>query len=141
MYKSEKQLDRNLNMSFEECPDLSIAWAAAVAGAGREGRMYGLQTLRGKESDRWLGLLNNLSSWSELRGDEKEWSIDIRQRTEVLTSGLWDTLDDHRFAMAGAVLAEVHQPMRLSEISSVKKSFPAFTSEMERLGYRFRNVE
>lgn len=141
MYNEEKQLDRNLNMSFQKCPDLSIAWAAAVAGAGREGRMYGLQTLRGKESDRWLGLLNNLSSWSELRGDEKEWSIDIRQRTEVLTSGLWDTLDDHRFAMAGAVMAEVHQPIRLSEISSVKKSFPAFTSEMERLGYRFRNVE
>lgn len=141
MYRSEKQTNRKLFSDFVACPDLSIAWAAAVAGAGCNGQLVGLQTLRGKESDRWKGLLENLAPWCEIKANDQEWSIDIRQRNRDLIPKVWNTLGDHRFAMAGAILADIHQPVYLTEVDSVKKSFPTFPQEMEQLGYRFKSVE
>jgi 5-enolpyruvylshikimate-3-phosphate synthase len=52
---------------------------------------------------------------------------------------IWDSHNDHRLAMCGALIAGCGRRVHLSELDSVTKSFPDFIAQFERVGYHFKS--
>ncbi len=124
---------RGFEVNAAQCPDAipTLAVLATKLPAPSFFRNTGI--LRHKESDRLEGvraLLAAAGGASALEGD-----------TLTVTPGPvtapfhFDANDDHRMAMAAAVLARLHgRPLTLRGMSAVSKSFPAFWQEAAKAG-------
>lgn len=130
-----------LRLDFSGCPDLSMSWATAAAALGMEAELSGLHTLPGKESDRLAALGEGLGQLAEVAVLPGEGVLKIGKQKKNDQPVLWNTRDDHRLAMCGALIAASGRIVHLSELDSVTKSFPDFMAQFEQLGYRFKSCE
>ncbi|MEZ4958774.1 MAG: 3-phosphoshikimate 1-carboxyvinyltransferase [Saprospiraceae bacterium] len=127
---------------FLPCPDVAQTLAVICGGLGVHGLFSGLETLRIKETDRISALQNELAKvhvfFSKLparfsKKTEREYYM-VEGKAEVSSLPVFETYDDHRMAMAFAVLAmlgeiEIENPM------VVEKSYPAFWEDLKKLGF------
>ena len=128
-----------LRMDFSDCPDLSMSWATATAALGMEAELSGLHTLPGKESDRLAALGEGLGQLAEVAVLPGEGVLKIGKQRRNDHPLIWDSHNDHRLAMCGALIAGCGRRVHLSELDSVTKSFPDFIAQFERVGYRFKS--
>ncbi|BAU23984.1 3-phosphoshikimate 1-carboxyvinyltransferase [Caldimicrobium thiodismutans] len=119
------------SFNLRDCPDLFPTMA--ILGAVAEGRtvLYGAPHLRYKETDRIKAVATELSK--------------IGVKVEELPDGLIiyggdnfnpariETYDDHRIAMAFAILALKAGPLEIENPDCVAKSFPNFWELFEQL--------
>ncbi len=118
------------------CPDL--APPLVCLGAAAQGRtvLHGAGRLREKESDRAITLqelAGRLGVHIDLQGDE----MIIHGGT--LTGGDAEAHQDHRIAMAAAVMAlRAPQPVTIHGAECVNKSYPDFFDDVEALGGKVR---
>ncbi len=119
---------------IDEYPILAIAAAFAEG----ETRMRGLAELRVKESDRLAAISRGLfHAGVENRIDGDDLVVSGRGG-EVPGGGLVETCLDHRIAMSFLCLGLASRaPMAIDDQRMIATSYPAFRSEMERLGARF----
>ncbi len=119
-----KGVPRALSLNIKDCPDLFPT--LAVIGAVSEGRtvLYGAPHLRYKETDRIKAMARELSKL----GIEVEEMPDglIIYGKESFKQARIETYDDHRIAMAFAVLALRAGPLEIENPNCVAKSFPEF---------------
>ncbi len=117
-------------------PDLVMPIAAAAAVADGQTVITGGERLKLKESDRLLSvyeMLSNLGADVTLRSD----GFTINGKKE-LSGGTVDSVNDHRIAMATAILApRCNSPVILKGADAVNKSYPTFWTEYERLGGKY----
>lgn len=113
----------------DEIPILAVL-ASRAAG---ETVFQGVGELRAKESDRLEMIARNLRAVgveADATGDD----LHVRG-TDRPPRGDVETMKDHRLAMAFAVLGSVPgATVRLSERKSVAVSYPAFFSDLRRIG-------
>ena len=116
--------------SMEDLPDMVPT--LAVLGAVRPGRtiIRNVAHLRIKESNRLEALVRELTK-TGIRAEELEDGI-------VITGGTprgaeIETYNDHRIAMSFAVLGLVVPGMRIRNPGCVRKSFPGFWEELNKL--------
>lgn len=128
-----------LRSDFSDCPDLSMSWATAAAAMGIEAELSGLHTLPGKESDRLTALGEGLAQLAEVAVLPEEGVLKIGVQRTREHPVIWDTHNDHRLAMCGALIAGSGRIVHLSELDSVTKSFPDFIAQFEQVGYRFKS--
>ena len=129
---------RTVELDLGGEPDLAPVLAAlAAAHAWRGGgvsRFTGLETLRGKESDR----IAVLAAGFEAAGVAAEASADALRvgprRSNVATPVLLDPAADHRMAFAFALLGLVRDCLDVSDPECVSKSWPRFWDELARAG-------
>jgi len=116
------------------CPDaaLMLAACAAAATAQRRSRITGLRTLRYKETDRIAALDTEL-----LRV-----GCDVQSTDDTLAIGAApgdttpaniETYDDHRIAMAFAVLGLARPGLAIIDPACVAKSYPSFWQDLARV--------
>jgi 3-phosphoshikimate 1-carboxyvinyltransferase len=113
-------------------PDAAVALGAVAAMASGESRLTGLHTLRVKETDRIAALageLRRIGCTVETTDD----SITIDPATRHDEPAVIETYNDHRMAMAFAVLGLARPGISIRDPACVSKSYPAFWRDLARL--------
>ncbi|MCH2149491.1 MAG: 3-phosphoshikimate 1-carboxyvinyltransferase [Phycisphaerales bacterium] len=118
-------------------PDGAMALAVAAACGTKAVTITGLETLRVKETDRIAALQCELTTvGAETRGDASS------LRIQPLPSSLQDpgappveirTYDDHRMAMAFAILGLRRGGLSILDPECVNKSYPGFWDDLQAL--------
>ncbi len=119
---------------IDEYPILAVA-AAFAAG---ETRMRGLGELRVKESDRLEAVAAGLRAAGldpRISGDDL---IVAGREGDVAGGGVVATHLDHRIAMSFLCLGlAARKPVTIDDAGMIATSFPAFRTDLERLGAQF----
>ncbi len=140
--KSDFEAPESFEHNFILCPDIAQTMAVTCAALGTDGLFSGLQTLSIKETDRIAALNTELAKldvtfskmppkFSPLTGEEYYMVYGKATFPESVT---FPTYEDHRMAMAFAPLAVLH-PIVIEEPDVVRKSYPDFWVDMEKLGF------
>ena len=114
--------------AIDEIPLLAIA----AAFAGGETTINGVSDLRTKESDRIAGIQRLLGAAGIAVAAERG-ALRIRGGKPAPTGATVETHDDHRIAMAAAVLSCGAGPIAVDSAASVDVSFPSFRATLESL--------
>lgn len=115
------------------CPDLFPALVALAAAAKGMTTIYGIERLRGKESDRGEVLTE------EYRKLGIDIELDYDENVMRIVGGepRWaevDSHDDHRIAMSLAVTSlRMERPLEIRNSECVAKSYPSFFEDIEML--------
>ena len=119
-----------------QCPDLFPALVALAAAAKGVSTIYGIERLRGKESDRG----------EVLREEYEKLGIDIEldydENVMRVVGGMphlaeVDSHDDHRIAMSLAVTGlRIEGELEIKNRECVAKSYPSFFEDVESLKVR-----
>ncbi len=125
-----------LEYDFTNCPDIAQTVAVLCAARGVRARLTGLSTLRIKETDRIFALqkeLAKLNVTATINGDDAlAISGKVHFNNQIISIA---TYEDHRMAMSFAPLALIFDSgIIIEDIDVVKKSFPSFWRELEKLG-------
>ena len=128
--------DGDVTLDVSDCPDLvpPLAAQAALRGRGNTTYITNAARLRIKESDRLTAVstvLNALGACVEEQPDGL-----VIHGVDTLAGGVTvDSFNDHRIAMMTAVAAtRCAAPVKLTDAGCVKKSYPNFWEDYEKLG-------
>ena len=143
------------NCDFTHQPDLAQTFAVTCSMLSVPFHLYGLQSLRIKETDRIAALMTELGKMVELEveGDEIRTpqpplggamfnvlplgQAQAEQCSMFNNILVFDTYDDHRMAMALApVCLRIGGQIQINNPEVVSKSYPAFWDDLEKVGFR-----
>ncbi|MDX5418353.1 MAG: 3-phosphoshikimate 1-carboxyvinyltransferase [Hymenobacteraceae bacterium] len=137
---TKKHAEKRLTYDFSNCPDLAQTIVALCAAMGVTLEMTGVESLRIKETDRIQALqievLGMGASLEEITPGVFEMKPTLLKNRELV----FRTYLDHRMAMAFAPIALL-QPVRIQEPEVVRKSYPRFWEDLEKMGYELRYSE
>jgi len=137
-YKTEKTTHlKSFEFDANETPDLFPPLACLAANCKGTSKIKGVKRLIHKESNRAASLINE---FSKMGIDIKKTNEDTLQiKGSKIKGGLFDSHNDHRIAMAGAILAlNSINPIKITNHKAVKKSYPSFFEDMKKLNTRNR---
>jgi 3-phosphoshikimate 1-carboxyvinyltransferase len=118
-----------LDIDCGAMPDIVPTLAVVAARARGASRIRGIAHLRTKESDRIHALAVGLQ---RLGVTAEEGSDSLTIHPGPLSPGTLPTFEDHRIAMAFAVLGLVVDGLGIDDPDCVTKSFPDFWRELAR---------
>lgn len=124
----------SFKMDFEDCPDLVPICAVLASFASGETVIKNVERLKIKESDRIESTLKMLYAFNV---EAKSYGKDIIIKGGQIKSGQVDSFNDHRIAMASAILALGVNDGKNSIITdayAVNKSYPNFYKDYNLLG-------
>lgn len=117
--------------------------AVLVAGHGVDARLDGLRTLRVKETDRVAALANELTKVGckvEIDDSDDDVALIIHPipwnangNLTTVDPVVIETYNDHRMAMAFAVLGLVRPGIAIRNPACVAKSYPTFWKDFAKL--------
>jgi len=113
-------------------PDASLCMAAVAAFADSPSRIYGLETLPLKESDRIEVMARSLAK-AGCGVAASENAIRVSPLTDMKNPTAIDPMGDHRIAMAMAVLGTKRGRVSIVDASCVTKSYPTFWNDLRRV--------
>jgi 3-phosphoshikimate 1-carboxyvinyltransferase len=114
--------------AIDEIPLLAVA----AAFADGETSFAGIADLRTKESDRVAGIVRLLELCG-IQTTAQERTLNVHGGVPSARDGVFETLGDHRLAMAAATMACAAGAIRIDEPASAAVSFPGFFETLERL--------
>jgi len=121
---------RGIDVAMNGMPDAVPALVAAALFADGQTRISGIGQLRYKESNRIEGFAGELRKLGAEIGVEADVMV---VRPAPLHGAALETLDDHRLAMSFALVGLRVPGVRIGDPGCVRKSFPAFWEELDRL--------
>ena len=125
-------------ISAADIPDL-VPILAVTAGAKQGAVFTDIQRLRLKESDRVASVIAMIEA---LGGKAEATEGTLTVYGTGYSGGTVDAVNDHRIAMAAAIAATVcTEPVTILGAECVKKSYPAFWAEYERLSHHSCHCE
>jgi 3-phosphoshikimate 1-carboxyvinyltransferase len=116
---------RGIDADLGQTGELVPVIAAVAALATSPTRLRGIAHLRGHETDRLAALARELN---RLGGDVQERPDGLEIRPRPLTGGVFRTYDDHRLAMAAAVLGLAVPGVQIENVQTAAKTMPDFTA-------------
>jgi 3-phosphoshikimate 1-carboxyvinyltransferase len=137
LQKEVKPIQRKI-FDMKECPDLAQTVVVVCAALGHDATFTGLETLKIKETDRIAALQNELAKIGVTlteKGQVYKLDCSGKHIPEKVTI---HTYEDHRMAMAFAPLALVIPQVEIEDPMVVEKSYPAFWSDLEKMGYEIK---
>ncbi|OJW12800.1 3-phosphoshikimate 1-carboxyvinyltransferase [Mucilaginibacter sp. 44-25] len=137
--KEAKPIARKI-FDMKECPDLAQTVIVVCAALGHEATFTGLETLKIKETDRVLALQTELAKMGvKLIEKGQVYKLDCSERSLPQRMFI-STYDDHRMAMAFAPLAILIPELEVEDAEVVSKSYPAFWTDLEKVGFKSEPV-
>lgn len=118
-------------MDLSECPDLGPI-LMGMAAAGKGAKFTGTRRLRIKESDRGAVMAEELAKFG-IQVDVMENEIIVHGGMLTEPSAMLSSHNDHRIAMTMATLCTITGGT-IEGAESVRKSFPNYYAEIEKLG-------
>ena len=123
-----------LELDFKDCPDLAQTVLIVAAYHKIKLKIYGVESLKIKETDRLTAMKNELHKIGvSFYKKENFWILDRREKDFPQSVSI-DTYKDHRMAMAFAPLAS-EMDITINNPEVVKKSYPMFWDDMKKVGY------
>jgi 3-phosphoshikimate 1-carboxyvinyltransferase len=139
LIKEAKPISRKI-FDLKECPDLAQTIIVVCAALGHEATFTGLETLKIKETDRILALQNELAKMGvKLIEKGQTYKLDCSEKF-IPQRMFINTYDDHRMAMAFAPLALVIPELEIEDALVVEKSYPAFWTDLEKVGFVVEDI-
>ncbi|MBB6126058.1 3-phosphoshikimate 1-carboxyvinyltransferase [Mucilaginibacter lappiensis] len=138
--KEAKPIVRKI-FDLKECPDLAQTIIVVCAILGHEATFTGLETLKIKETDRILALQIELAKMGvKLIEKGQVYKLDCSEKF-IPERVFINTYHDHRMAMAFAPLALIIPQLEFENGPVVDKSYPAFWTDLAKLGFEVQEVE
>ena len=126
----------HLELDLVKAPDLAQTIAVCCFGLGMGCELYGLHTLKIKETDRLEALQSELTKMgAEISVTDH--SLHLKPAQRIREGQQIATFNDHRMAMAFAPLA-LKTRVVIEDAGVVSKSYPGFWEDMESLGLHIR---
>lgn len=120
----------NLNSS----PDIAQTIAVTCFGLGISCHLTGLHTLKIKETDRLEALQTELTKLGAQISVTED-SLTLESSSEIRSNIAIKTYQDHRMAMAFALLA-LKTNIVIEEAEVVSKSYPDFWTDLKSIGFK-----
>jgi 3-phosphoshikimate 1-carboxyvinyltransferase len=114
-----------IDINLRDVGELTPVVAAVAALASTPSRLRGIGHLRGHETDRLDALSTEIN---RLGGKVRAKQNSLRISPAVLHGGSFQTYDDHRMAMAGAVIGLRVPGVRIVDVDTTRKTLPGFTT-------------
>ncbi|MDU5976819.1 MAG: 3-phosphoshikimate 1-carboxyvinyltransferase [Finegoldia magna] len=118
-------------IDISQTPDLFVILAVVLSQKCDKSVLKNAKRLRLKESDRIQSTYDMLKSFGvncKIEGDNL-----IIHKSEMKPAVV-NSCDDHRIVMAAAIASIVTKEVEIKDWQAVKKSYPSFFDEIERLG-------
>jgi 3-phosphoshikimate 1-carboxyvinyltransferase len=132
--KEPKPIVRKI-FDLKSCPDLAQTVIVVCAALGHDATFTGLETLKIKETDRIAALQNELAKIGvKLIEKGQVYKLDCSEK-HIPQRVLFNTYEDHRMAMAFAPLAIIIPKVEFEDANVVEKSYPAFWTDLEKVGF------
>jgi len=127
-----------ISLNLIDSPDLAQTIAVTCFGLEIDCELFGLHTLKIKETDRLSALKNELTKLGACVSITDE-SIHLKY-SKILNQNIKIcTYQDHRMAMAFAPLA-IKTSIIIEEASVVNKSYPDFWNDLEKIGFQYNKI-
>ena len=117
---------RGIDVDLADNPELACVLAAVAAVAATPSRLRGIGHMRGHETDRLAALAAELGG---LGATVVEHEDGLEITPSQLHGGVFHTYDDHRLAMAGAVLGLVVPGVQVENVETTGKTYPGFAEQ------------
>ena len=114
-----------IDINLRDVGELTPVVAAVAALASTPSRLRGIGHLRGHETDRLDALSTEIN---RLGGKVRAKQNSLRITPAALHGGSFQTYDDHRMAMAGAVIGLRVPGLRIVDVDTTRKTLPGFTT-------------
>ncbi|HVU60927.1 MAG TPA: 3-phosphoshikimate 1-carboxyvinyltransferase [Mycobacteriales bacterium] len=114
---------KGADLDLRQAGELTPVIAAVAALADTPSHLTGVEYLRGHETDRLAALTAELKA---LGTDVEELSDGLSINPTRMHGGTFATYDDHRLAMAAAVIGLVVPDVELDDVATTAKTFPGF---------------
>lgn len=118
-------------IDISQTPDLFVILAVVLSQKCDKSVLKNAKRLRLKESDRIQSTYDMLKSFGvncEIEGDNL-----VIYKSEMKPAVI-NSCDDHRIVMAAAIASIITKEVEIKDWQAVKKSYPSFFDEIERLG-------
>lgn len=128
------QANTVINFNLNNCPDIAQTITVTAFGLGLPCDLYGLHTLKIKETDRLFALKTEV----EKLGGEVEItdnSLHLKASNKISSAVTIETYNDHRMAMAFAPLA-LKVPIYINDAMVVTKSYTTFWNDLKSIGFQ-----
>ena len=129
-----EKIDNNedyCEIDISQTPDLYVILAVVLSQKCDKSVLKNAKRLRLKESDRIQSTYDMLQSFGvncKIDGDDL-----IIYKSEMKPAVI-NSCDDHRIVMAAAIASIITKEVEIKDWQAVKKSYPSFFDEIERLG-------
>jgi 3-phosphoshikimate 1-carboxyvinyltransferase len=126
--------NKAINFNLNNCPDIAQTITVTAFGLGLKCDLYGLHTLKIKETDRLLALkteVEKLGGQVEITDN----SLHLKTSNKISSKVTIETYNDHRMAMAFAPLA-LKEPIFINEAMVVTKSYTTFYEDLKSIGFQ-----
>ncbi|WP_412766895.1 3-phosphoshikimate 1-carboxyvinyltransferase [Tenacibaculum polynesiense] len=137
--KEKEVKTTSLELDLKNAPDIAQTIAVTCFGLGVSCNLFGLHTLKIKETDRLEALKDELTKFGAVISVTNE-SLHLESSNEMNKDVTVKTYEDHRMAMAFAPLA-LKVPLRISEAMVVTKSYRNFWNDMQKIGMNIEQVK
>ncbi|MCU1587350.1 MAG: aroA [Frankiales bacterium] len=119
-----------IDTDLADAPELTMVLTALAALASTPSRFRGVAHLRVQETDRLKALSTEINS---IGGDVRETEDGLTINPRPLRGGLLRSYDDHRVAMAWAVLGLGVGGITVDDIATTRKTVPDFVGSWSRM--------
>jgi len=119
-----------IDVDLRDAPELTTVLTALAALADSPSRFTGVAHIRLQETDRLAALAKELNG---LGGDVREQPDGVEVRPRLLTGGPMNSYDDHRLAMAWAVLGLGVDGVKVENVETTRKTVPDFVGSWQRM--------
>ena len=138
----KKSIEKKYSFHFRQHPDLAPAFFVLCSALGVEAKFSGVKNLSIKESSRAEALKTELEKCGAkiIKVSDDEYRITPHPLTPSPRGegeGLWsfETYNDHRLAMAFAMLAIPLGRVKIKNPAVVSKSYPGFWNDLRSAGF------
>ena len=133
--KSDDKLEKKISLDLSNNPDLAQTIVVTCLGLEIDCDLYGLQTLKIKETDRLKALRAEIKKFGVDKIEITDDSLHLENNSKLKTNISIDTYNDHRMAMSFAPLSLLN-PIIINDPMVVTKSYVNFWDHLEKLGFK-----
>jgi 3-phosphoshikimate 1-carboxyvinyltransferase len=129
---------KTLNLDMSACSDQALTAGVMSLCTGRGVRVSGVAHIRNHESDRIASFCANVRALGVAVQENIDGFVVPAGCDAASLRGDWPTHNDHRFALAGIVLAACAPQVSILEPGCMKKTAPGFVEHLIQIGFKFR---
>ena len=123
-----------INLDLSNAPDIAQTISVTAFGLGVGCDLFGLHTLKIKETDRLVALKNELTKLGA-NITVTDNSLHLNSSDKISSKVSISTYKDHRMAMAFAPLA-LKTDLDIENADVVSKSYPDFWKDLQHIGFK-----
>ena len=132
--KSDDKIEKKISLDLSNNPDLAQTIVVTCLGLEIDCDLYGLQTLKIKETDRLRALKSEIEKFGVDKIEITQNSLHLQNNSQLKSHISIDTYNDHRMAMSFAPLSLLY-PIIINDPMVVTKSYVSFWDHLKKLGF------